>query len=114
MALDLEPYNMPDKKHIKNIKIYGHSLGAQDYAYFHAIFDYYNLYDGDVVLTFCYTKYGKTEEENENIKTQLITKIHNLLSDYTINSGKESKVKTIISKLEIENRLKLEEVPRPY
>ena len=114
MALDLGPYNMPDKKHIKNIKIYGHSLGAQDYAYFHAIFDYYNLYDGDVVLTFCYTKYGKTEEENENIKTQLITKIHNLLSDYTINSGKESKVKTIISKLEIENRLKLEEVPRPY
>ncbi len=111
MNLEFPRYDLPNKKYIKNIRIYGHSLGAQDYAYFHAIFDYYNLYDGDVILTFCYTNYGKTAQENIRIRNEYITKIHNLLNDYTINSGKESKVRTINSKLQIENRLRILSIP---
>ena len=112
MNSDSHRYKLPSKNEIKKIKIYGHSLGPQDYAYFHAIFDYYDIYDGDVVLYFCYTPYKACEEENNDIRDGFVSSVYKLLNDYAFKSGKESKVHTIVTKLQIENRIKIKPVPK--
>ena len=87
------------------IVFFGHSLGEQDYSYFHALFDKYDLYNKNVHLVFLYEKYGKTDEENISISNEYCDKVYNLLNYYASRSGKEDEYKTIISRLHLENRL---------
>lgn len=100
-----EPYQLPRKEEVKWIKFYGHSLGEQDYSYFHAIFDYYDIYKSDVRLMFFYTEYEKTDEMNKIVRENFISKVYSLLNNYALQSGNEEHVRTIVSKLQLENRL---------
>lgn len=96
--------NIDDNNEVE-IKFFGHSLGQQDYAYFHAIFDKYDIYNKKVILTFIYDKYGKTDEENEEIESTYLQSVYRLINNYAQRSGKEGEFKTIISRLQMENRL---------
>ena len=112
MNLDSSKFGLPSKESIQYIKIYGHSLGDQDYSYFHALFDFYDIYSSNIIIVFYYTEYGETPNENEEIRNGFVSKIYSLLNDYTIKSGKEKQVKTIISKLQLENRLLIRTIPK--
>ncbi|MBX4172249.1 bacteriophage abortive infection AbiH family protein [Weissella viridescens] len=50
--------NMKLLANVNQIYFYGHSLGAQDYAYFQAIFDSLDIYNSDVELCFEYSQFG--------------------------------------------------------
>ncbi len=67
------------------IKFFGHSLGPQDYSYFHALFDKYDIYNNNVRLIFLYERYGKTEEENEQIAKKYYDSIYSLLNNYALS-----------------------------
>ena len=99
--------NLPNKDSINCIKFYGHSLGEQDYSYFHALFDYYDVYSRNVTLMFYYSEYEDTPEKNEAIRADYISKVYALLDKYVIESEKENKRRTFVSRLQLENRLKI-------
>ena len=105
-------YELPKKETINAIKFYGHSLGPQDYSYFHSLFDYYDIYNSGISLVFCYTEYENTEEENAHIRGNYVSSVYKLLTDYAKKSGNEEKVTTIISRLQLENRLQIRKIPR--
>lgn len=98
-------------KNIKNIYFYGHSLADADNSYFNAIFDYYDLYNKDINLIFCYTPYKDTSKENEKLKSEKMNAINNLIFNYgkTLN---DSHGENILPKLLLENRLHLKEIPK--
>lgn len=104
-------YELPTKETINTIKFYGHSLGPQDYSYFHSLFDYYDIYNSGISLVFCYTEYGDNEEENVQIRGNYVSAVYKLLTDYAKKSGNEEKVTTIISRLQLENRLRIKKIP---
>ena len=109
---DIPLIGLPDKTLVKEIIFYGHSLGKQDYSYFHAIFDYYNIYNSPIRLNFCYTPFENIEHNNEIIRNDYVTKIYTLLSDYAQKSSNEAKVVTIISRLQLENRLHITQIDK--
>lgn len=92
---------LPEKESVSSIIFYGHSLGDEDYSYFHALFDIYDIFSSDIKLVFCYSDY----DQNKNIKEEYITKIQLLLNKYVSSTEKEKQNKTIINKLQLENRL---------
>ncbi len=98
---------LPKKDNVSKIVFYGHSLGQQDYAYFHAMFDKYDIYNSDIVLEFCYSEHGKNPEK---MKVEYFSGVYALLNDYAQRSGKENEFKTILTRLQIENRLLITEV----
>ena len=104
MSSDMECIELPnaDVNDEVEIKFFGHSLGEQDYAYFHAIFDKYDIYNRKVTLTFIYDKYGKDDKENEAIQ---YIYLQNIYDHYAQRSGKEEEFRTIISRMQMENRL---------
>ena len=102
--------SLPDKDSINCIKVYGHSLGEQDYSYFHALFDYYDVYSRDISLVFYYTEYEDTPEKNEKIRANYISKVYTLLDKYVLESEKENKRRTFVSRLQLENRLKIKKI----
>ena len=102
---------LPQKEYISCIKFYGHSLGEQDYSYFHALFDYYDVYSRDVSLIFYYTEYKETPQENEILRANYISKVYALLDKYVEESEKENKRKTFVSRLQLENRLQIKRIP---
>ena len=110
MNLIEKPYELPKKDTLNTIKFYGHSLGPQDYSYFHSLFDYYDIYNSSITLVFYYTEYKYTEEENALIRGQYVSAVYKLLTDYAKKSGNEEKVTTIISRLQLENRLKIKKI----
>ena len=99
--------SLPDKDQVLFLKFYGHSLGSQDYSYFHSIFDFYDIYhNGKISLVFYYTPYHDTNEENDKLRNEYIGQVYNLLNSYSLNStihNENSNV--IVSKLLLENRL---------
>lgn len=105
-------YRLPTKGTINTIKFYGHSLGPQDYSYFHAIFDHFDIYNSDIKLEFYYTEYKDSVNDNKIIRNTYITSVYNLLNDYAFKSGNEEKVKTILSRLQLENRLIIGTIPK--
>lgn len=102
--------SLPDKETINCIKFYGHSLGEQDYSYFHALFDYYDVYSRSVTLIFYYSEYEDTPEKNETIRANYISKVYALLDKYVEESEKENKRRTFTSRLQLENRLKIKKI----
>lgn len=94
----------PLPKEIKTIKFFGHSLNKADYSYFQSIFDHYNIYNSDVVLTFYYTNYS--DEALSNQIDGMIT----LLKKYGSTMGNKDHGKNLLHKLSLEGRMKIEEI----
>ncbi|MGM0148501.1 AbiH family protein [Enterococcus sp. AZ162] len=97
-----------NKNDLKNIFFYGHSLSVLDYSYFQSIFDYYNLYDSNVSLTFCCSPYGnKTSQE---ILTEHAGLVANLLGKYGKTMNNENHGRNLMHKLMLEGRLTIKEI----
>lgn len=97
-----------NKNDLKNIFFYGHSLSVLDYSYFQSIFDYYNLYDSNVSLTFCCSPYGgKTSQE---ILAEHAGLVANLLGKYGKTMNNENHGRNLMHKLMLEGRLTIKEI----
>ena len=98
--------NIPIKSDVDEIIFYGHSLAKADYSYFQSIFDYYDIYQGDIKLTFQYSIYNKTKRKQ--IEKKQMSSISNLLSSYGTSMDNKNHGKNLIHKLILENRLKID------
>lgn len=87
---------------IKNVIFYGHSLSASDYSYFEAIFDFLQIYDSDVKLTFLYSQHGN--KSADKIKDVYDETIDGLLRTYG-ESLLNPHGKSLTHKLLMEQRL---------
>lgn len=105
---------LPDKEQIVQLKFYGHSLGDQDYSYFHSLFDYFDIYNNNnISLVFYYTPYFNIDVENEQYRNDYVNKVYDLLNDYSLKASLGSeKSNVIISRLLLENRLFIKTVKK--
>ncbi|OTO13768.1 hypothetical protein A5882_002190 [Enterococcus sp. 4E1_DIV0656] len=97
-----------NKNDLKNIFFYGHSLSVLDYSYFQSIFDYYNLYDSNVSLTFCCSPYG--DKTSQEILTEHAGLVANLLGKYGKTMNNENHGRNLMHKLMLEGRLTIKEI----
>ena len=108
---------LPDRNKINQISIYGHSLGAQDYSYFHSIFNYYDIINkSNLKVAFYFSNYEENEdgtpnnEKNQYNYLKYIDSIFKLLNDYAKNSVNEKESKTLVTRLLLERRILIEEL----
>ena len=102
---DEETIKIPPKGDIDELIFYGHSLGEQDFSYFYSIFNYYDIYNSNIRLTFLYKDYRDNDEENENNQNIYFDRIFSLLRHYVIDSLGIKEANSFITKIELENRL---------
>ena len=109
MINDIDYPNLPRilDDTIKIISFFGHSLNEQDYSYFQSIFDYYQIYDSDVVLDFCYTEHLSRGKELD----LLSGRVFKLINEYGETLSNKDHGKNLLHKLLLEKRLRLRELP---
>ena len=90
-------------KNINRITFFGHSLGEQDYSYFQSVFDYFNLYESEIDLVFCYMEY----EENPVIKEsdRITERVFKLINRYGETLTNKDHGNNLLNKLLLEGRL---------
>jgi hypothetical protein len=97
--------SLPLKNDVESIIFYGHSLGTADFSYFQTLFDYYDLYSGNVKIVFAYT-----EIDNQSCEKHT-TSIMRLLDRYGESMRSEpDKGKNLIHKLLLEHRLQIKRI----
>lgn len=103
---------LPLPEDIKEIVIYGHSLSAADHSYFQSIFDFYNIYETQVKVTFLYSDYSSEENglSSLNIQRKYVKSVTELLGKYGKSTGNEHRGKNLVHKLQLEGRLSVREV----
>jgi len=94
-------------KPLETIAFYGHSLSQADYSYFQSIFDYYDIYASKIRLTFYYSVYDSTLEEQ--IKRNQFDAVSHLLDEYGRTLG-NPKGENLMHKLLLEGRLILKAI----
>lgn len=113
LFLKEENSKLTPKDKIQFVKFYGHSLGSQDYSYFHAIFDYYDIYNNsNIQWVFYYTPYKETDEENNKVREEYISNVYALLNNYWYKSGRNEKINSLVNRLLLENRLIIDVVAK--
>lgn len=100
---------LPKISEIDEIIFYGHSLSEADYSYFQSIFDYFDIYHSNIVLTFKYSFYGDESEYRKLKKTQLLS-VSSLIKSYGNSMDNDELGKNLIHKLLLENRLNVSRV----
>ena len=85
-----------------------YTLSELDYSYFQSIFDYYNLYDSNIKLTFCCSPYG--EKSSQEILSEHAGLVANLLGKYGKTMNNENHGRNLMHKLMLEGRLSLKEI----
>ena len=85
-------FKFPLKDDIDRIIIFGHSLGRQDYSYFRFIFEKYSALSQGIQIVFLYSRYKKTEKENDELYSKLIESAKELI-DYCENNTNDFKGK---------------------
>lgn len=91
-------------KSVNHIKFYVHSLAAADYSYFQTIFDFYDIYNSDIDLTFYYSDFDGDQKHLN------INKIVKLTKAYGNTLSNKDHRKNLLHKLKIENRLSIKEL----
>ena len=117
LSINSKSIKIPGKESVNEIVFYGHSLGQQDYSYFHTIFNYYDIYSSNVVLTFLYSDYEYLDEKkthpdfekNERNRLKYIDNIFSLLRNYVEQTLNNVEANTVITKMQLENRLRIME-----
>lgn len=99
-----ENESIPVKEITKNISFFGHSLSEADYSYFLSIFDYYDIYNSDIKLTFFYKNFCSTA------KKEMIKNISDLMKRYGESFDNHAKGKNLMHKLLLEKRLAVREI----
>ncbi|MBC1908192.1 hypothetical protein HCA53_00225 [Listeria innocua] len=95
---------------ISNIIFYGHSLSEADYAYFQSIFDYLDIYNNQIQLTFYYTNYLEDEQDFETVRREQVTAVRTLIEEYGSTLDNEAKGKNLLHKLLLEERISVFEL----
>ena len=90
-------------KSINRITFFGHSLGEQDYSYFQSIFDYFDLYNSDIFLVFCYTEHDEKPTLTESDRTT--QRVFNLINRYGETLSNKDHGNNLLNKLLLEGRL---------
>lgn len=91
------------------IKIYGHGLGKADYSYYQSIFDSVDLYHGKTKVMFFWSDYeGK---EKEQIHKDFVKGVTNLIEEYGTTFTNKDHGRNLFTKLLLENRLTIQEIP---
>lgn len=76
---------------------------------FQSIFDYYNIYESDINVTFYYVDYDK-----KMAFTNQMEGVINLMKKYGHTMGNKNHGKNLLHKLSLEGRLKIQEVKIDY
>lgn len=97
---------LPSKQNNTRYKIYfyGHSLSENDYSYFQAIFDKYDLYSSNTELHFVYPP-NKEDKTTPDPKRCNYLSIYKLIHKYGKSLDNKEKGNNLFSKLILENRL---------
>lgn len=99
---------LPLKGSVRKIIFFGHSLSSADYSYFQSLFDYYDLYESDVILEFLYSQYvGKTKEE---IEYECKTRVQRLIRAYGLSMDNRDRGNNLLHKLLLESRIIIREI----
>jgi len=106
---EISSTKLPKPQEIDEIIIYGHSLSIADYSYFHSLFDYYDIYGSDIIVSFTYSLYGN-ESNYGNIKNGNVQKIMKLLKFYGDKMFDRERGKNLVHKMLLENRLIIREI----
>ena len=91
------------------IKIYGHGLGKADYSYYQSIFDSVDLYHGKTKVMFFWSDYK--DKEKEQIHKDFVNGVTNLIEEYGTTFSNKDHGRNLFTKLLLENRLTIEEIP---
>ena len=91
------------------IKIYGHGLGKADYSYYQSIFDSVDLYHGKTKVMFFWSDYK--DKEKEQIRKDCVKGVTNLIEEYGTTFSNKDHGRNLFTKLLLENRLTIEEIP---
>ena len=100
---------LPSSNFINEIIFYGHSLSDADYSYFQSIFDFYDLYNSNIKLSFKFSYFGE-ESLYWEIKHKQINQAINLVKKYGYSLSNLKKGENLIHKLLLENRINFEEI----
>lgn len=100
---------LPRRNSINEIIFFGHSLSNADYSYFKSIYDYYDLYDSDIKLSFKYS-YFNHESTHWEIKHKQINSAINLIKRYGKSMSNTKNGENLIHKLLLENRINFEDI----
>lgn len=100
---------LPNRNSINEIIFFGHSLSNADYSYFQSIFDYYDLYESNIKLSFKYSYYNH-ESTHWKIKHKQINSAINLIKRYGNSMSNTKKGENLIHKLLLENRINFEDI----
>lgn len=91
------------------IKIYGHGLGKADYSYYQSIFDSVDLYHGKTKVMFFWSDYKGREKEQ--IHKDFVKGVTNLIEEYGTTFSNKDHGRNLFTKMLLENRLTIEEIP---
>ncbi|MCT1173548.1 bacteriophage abortive infection AbiH family protein [Lactococcus lactis] len=94
---------------INIIKFYGHGLGEADYSYFQAIFDSVDLYHSNTKIVFYWSDYQGVEKQA--IRVEQVKNVTKLIEEYGTTFTNKDHGRNLLTKLQLENRLQIEEIP---
>lgn len=99
---------LPSKESVSKIFFYGHSLSLADYSYFQSLFDFYDLYGGNVELIFKYTVHD-TKMRDQRIY-DVNDEVVRLINSYGKTMSNKDWGKNLLHKLLLEQRISLIEI----
>jgi hypothetical protein len=88
---------------IKRIVFFGHSLSGNDYSYFQAIFDHFDIYNSETIITFVYSVFQPYSADE--LAEEQYMRVIKLLQRYGETLDNESHGKNLLAKLLLEGRL---------
>ncbi|HCS86147.1 hypothetical protein C9I44_05745 [Lactococcus garvieae] len=91
------------------LKFYGHGLGEADYSYFQSIFDSVDLYHSNTIVIFYWSPYEGCEKHI--IHRNQVKCITKLIEDYGTTFNNKDHGRNLLTKLQLENRLHIQEIP---
>lgn len=91
------------------LKFYGHGLGEADYSYFQSIFDSVDLYHSKTIVIFYWSPYEGCEKHI--IHRNQVKSITKLIEDYGTTFNNKDHGRNLLTKLQLENRLHIQEIP---
>lgn len=93
---------------VETIIFFGHSLGEQDYSYFQAIFDHYELYNSQIRLRFIYKIYCSSEADK--IKHDFYNRVVRLIQKYADTLENDGHRRNLLHKLLLEERVQIQDL----
>jgi lmo0469 protein len=113
-----EIFKLPDKDELKKIYFMGHGLADADYSYFQALFDYYDIYNSNIIIEFLYSDFREKEksieEKTGEVRKDTEEKIIRLFDTYGKTLNNKDKGKNLLHKLLLENRLRMKEIGKTF